>query len=210
MSNVSQLFPEVFREFSTGLTRECTIPIHSVPILTIPAIRSLRPYFHAEPLDRPWHALMPAIWLQLVQSASLLCTCIPTLKRVLADLQTGMMAGAVSDFFEMSVSGGHNNSNNDAGEGSGSGSASKSRGSTSLLGQRIVTGSTRAFPGGLHRGRPRVDPMESQTRLRENLLVQSYNYEVGFDGHEPRASSTSHDLESIMDDGVGSAVHHLR
>lgn len=52
---------------------------------------------------------MPAIWLQLTQSGSIVRTCIPSLKRVLADLQTGMMAGVISEFFELSVSGGQHN-----------------------------------------------------------------------------------------------------
>lgn len=168
---------------------------NSVPILTIPGLNSLRPYFDAAPLDRPWHALMPAIWLQLVQSASILCTCIPTLKRVLADLQTGMMGGAVSDFFEMSVSGAHS-SNND-----GSGSKSGSR-----IGQR--TRSARAFSGRSRRSHPQVERVDSQKYLRDDVIVQSIDYEVSYED-EPlplQASSTGHDLESVRGDGL----HHER
>ncbi|RAQ48440.1 hypothetical protein AFGD_008423 [Aspergillus flavus] len=83
-----------------------TLPIEiSVPVLTIPYIFSLRPVFHSVPLDEPWHILMPTLWFQLLQSASIICTCIPSLKRVFVELQTGMMAGTVSEFFELSVSG---------------------------------------------------------------------------------------------------------
>lgn len=131
---------------------------------------------------------MPAIWLQLVQSASLLCTCIPTLERALADLRTGMMAGTVSDFFETSVSGhssGHGNT--------GDGSASKSGSGT---GQR--TGSARAFAG-LSWSPARVERVDSQTGLRGNVIVQSIDYEVRFEGAEShRTSNTSHDLESVQ------------
>lgn len=133
---------------------------------------------------------MPAIWLQLVQSASILCTCIPTLKRALADLQTGMMAGIVSDFFEVSVSG-HSQSH------TGDGSASKSGSRTGPRGSAL---------GGFHRSRPRVERMDSQKNLRENVIVQSIDYEVRYEGSEvPRASSTSHDLES-----VSSEIHPSR
>ncbi|KAJ5192805.1 hypothetical protein N7449_008947 [Penicillium cf. viridicatum] len=101
--------------------------------LTIGGLRSLPPLYNSKPLDETWNALMPAIWLQLILSSSILCTCIPTLKRVLAELQTGMMAGVVSDFFEHSVSGhidsgdrSTSKSDNAVGQRSGSGSASGS------------------------------------------------------------------------------------
>ncbi|KAJ5124383.1 uncharacterized protein N7515_008208 [Penicillium bovifimosum] len=102
--------------------------------LTIAGLRSVRPLFHSIPLDQPWNALMPAIWLQLILSSSIICTCIPTLKRVLVDLQTGMMAGTISVFLEQSVSG-HNSQENSSpskekdsvGQKSGSGLASQYR-----------------------------------------------------------------------------------
>ncbi|KAI3264755.1 hypothetical protein CBS147309_6693 [Penicillium roqueforti] len=102
--------------------------------LTIAGLHSLRPLYNSNHLDETWNALMPAIWLQLILSSSILCTCLPTLKRVIAELQTGMMAGVVSDFFEQSISG-HTNSgdrsasksDNAIGQRSGSGSASHSQ-----------------------------------------------------------------------------------
>ncbi|KAJ5965405.1 hypothetical protein N7481_012119, partial [Penicillium waksmanii] len=183
-------------------TRICVVA------LTIPAIKSLQSYFHAKPLDQPWHALMPAIWLQLVQSASIICTCIPTLKRVFSDLRTGMMAGAVSDFFEISVSGGH-------GTGSGTMIDSSSK-SGSRVGRRSRSrsrsGSALNSLGGFHRSsRPKVERMESQKNLRENVIHQSIDYEVRYERSGVAcASTTSHDVDSIQGDwplGNGNHQH---
>ena len=159
-----------------------TEPIDSVVVLTIPAIRSLSPYFHASPRDRPWHALMPAIWLQLIQSTSIICTCVPTLKRVLADLQTGMMGGAVSDFFEMSVSGARSNPD---------GSGSKPDSAASASAPRTRSRSAGVWSG-FHRSHSVVERVESQERLRDDVIVQSLEYEVRYGA---RGSSTSHDVD---------------
>lgn len=150
--------------------------------LTIAGLRSLQPLFKSKPPDRTWHALMPAIWLQLILSSSILCTCIPTLKRVLADLQTGMMAGAVSEFFEQSVSGNH----------SGSHSASKS---DSGIGQTSGYGSALQSPIG--REFPRAERRESQKILRDNAIVQIIDYEVGYDGEAVRASSSHYESDAL-------------
>ncbi|CAG7967813.1 unnamed protein product [Penicillium salamii] len=148
-----------------------------VMALTIAGLRSLHPMFKSKPSDRPWHTVMPAIWLQLILSSSILCTCIPTLKRVLADLQTGMMAGTVSDFFEQSVSG-HTNT--------GSQSVSKS---SSGIGQRSASPSiphTR-----FQRSSFGVERMDSQTILRDHAITQTIDYEVRYEGNPARVSSSS-------------------
>ncbi|KAJ5335228.1 hypothetical protein N7452_007631 [Penicillium brevicompactum] len=139
---------------------------------TIPA-----PNLRIKTPDRPWYTVMPAIWLQLILSLSILCTCIPTLKRVLADLQTGMMAGTVSDFFEQSVSR-HTNTGSQSGSKSGSG-----------IGQRSPSTST-------PHSRPRrdsmgVERMNSQTILRDHAIVQTTDYEVRYEGRPTRVSSSS-------------------
>ena len=143
---------------------------------------SLRPVFHSTPLDQSWHILMPTIWLQLIQSASILCTCIPSLKRALAELQTGMMAGTVSEFFELSVSGAH----------------STVEGSTSKSGRRSANG---AGHSGLNLGnlkglchgehRRMIEPSESMRDLREGSIVQTSEYDVRWElGECSRSSST--------------------
>ena len=155
----------------------CGLTCHRVMALTIAGLRSLPPIFESRPPDRPWYTVMPAIWLQLILSSSILCTCIPTLKRVLADLQTGMMAGTVSDFFEQSVSG-HTNTGSQSGSKSGSG-----------IGQRSPSTST-------PHSRPRrdsigVERMNSQTILRDHAIMQTTDYEVRYEGRPIRVSSSS-------------------
>ncbi|CAP86009.1 Pc20g06800 [Penicillium rubens Wisconsin 54-1255] len=151
--------------------------------LTIAGLRSLRPLYNSNPIDETWNALMPAIWLQLILSSSIICTCIPTLKRVLAELQTGMMAGIVSDFFEQSVSG-HTNSgdrsasksDNAVGQGSGSGSASRSP--------------IRKYSFDIER-------VDGQKSLRENDAVRTINYEAFYEGPDSsRASSSQKDVSN--------------
>lgn len=133
---------------------------------------------------------MPAIWLQLILSSSILCTCIPTLKRVLAELQTGMMAGVVSDFFENSVSG-HTNS--------GDRSASKS---DNAVGQRSGSGSASRSP--ILRDSLDVERVDSQKNLRENTTVQTINYEAFYEGPGSSRASSSHNHES---DGLSIYSH---
>lgn len=148
------------------------LTLKSVLALTIAAFRSLTPLFHSNPLDEPWNTLMPAIWLQLILSSSIICTCIPTLKRVLADLQTGMMAGTVSDFFEQSISGqastgdrSASKSDNSNGQRSGSGSASHFQTQRDLLGSEF---------------------MGSQRISRDNAILQTIDYGVYYEGGRSR------------------------
>ncbi|OQD80902.1 hypothetical protein PENANT_c031G10951 [Penicillium antarcticum] len=156
--------------------------------LTMAGLRSLKPLFSSEPPDRPWHALMPAIWLQLILSSSILCTCIPTLKRVLADLQTGMMAGTVSDFFEQSVSG--QNSKDRSGFKSDSG-----------LGQRSGSATHTISPNSAaHGSRPGVERVNSHQILRDNASVHTVDYDVRYEGAEPGRASSSSAVESFLFD----------
>lgn len=125
---------------------------------------------------------MPAIWLQLILSSSILCTCLPTLKRVLAELQTGMMAGVVSDFFEQSISG-HTNS--------GDRSASKS---DNAIGQRSGSGSAS------HSQIPRelfdFEHGDSQKKMCEIPFVQPINYEAFYEDPGSSRASSSHNRGS--------------
>jgi len=158
----------------------------------------MQPYFHAKPLDQPWHALMPAIWLQLVQSVSLLCTCIPTLKRALADLQTGMMGGAVPNFFEVSVSGGHPNPEE-------LGSKSRS-GIGRRLGSTIPSISLETLSTEFRGSTPRVERALSQKRLREDVIFHSIDWDVRYEKTGPRAFPMIQDQESVQYDDL--SIHH--
>lgn len=127
---------------------------------------------------------MPAIWLQLILSSSILCTCIPTLKRVLADLQTGMMAGTVSDFFEQSVSGQN----------------SKDR-SVSKSGQRSGSTTHSSSPNSVSRGgRTGVERVHSQKILLDNAIVHTVAYDVRYEGAEPGRASSSSAIDSFLFD----------
>ncbi|CAI7574745.1 unnamed protein product [Penicillium glandicola] len=152
--------------------------------LTIAGLRSLQPLYNSNPLDQTWNALMPAIWLQLILSSSILCTCIPTLKRVLAELQTGMMAGAISDFFEHSVSG-HTNT--------GDRSASKS---DNAIGQIAGSGSGSESRSQSRRDLFDVERVDSQKNLCENGIGQAINYEAFYEGPDSSRASSSHNYES--------------
>ncbi|KAK2810927.1 hypothetical protein FQN50_002518 [Emmonsiellopsis sp. PD_5] len=77
-----------------------------VPIFTIVALATQTPYFDATPPDNTWLAVKPTIWAQATICLSLITTCLPSLKRVMADFQTGLMAGTVTEYFEFSISGG--------------------------------------------------------------------------------------------------------
>ncbi|QMW44943.1 hypothetical protein G4B11_008363 [Aspergillus flavus] len=141
----------------------------SVPVLTILYIVSLRPVFHSVPLDEPWYILMPTLWFQLLQSASIICTCIPSLKRAFAELQTGMMAGIVSEFFELSVSGAQGTT-----DGSTSISGKQSANATGHSGFHSA-GDRKWHLKGLrfsNHGRV-IEPSESMRNLREGAIVRS-------------------------------------
>ncbi|KAL4891992.1 hypothetical protein BDV59DRAFT_180642 [Aspergillus ambiguus] len=165
-----------------------------VPALTIPGLLSLQPVFHSEPLDQPWHALMPVIWLQLTLGSSIVCNCIPPLRRVLADLQTGMMAGTVTDFFEFSVSGGRSNNTGDTSTSKSGSQIGRSKGRSRRSNGRNILAGTSA------RTRPSVDRRESQRNLRDDVILQTIDYEVRYDGLQRTQSSTSYDRESFRGD----------
>ncbi|PIG79925.1 hypothetical protein AARAC_010355, partial [Aspergillus arachidicola] len=145
-----------------------------VPVLTIPYIVSLCPVFHSVPLDEPWHILMPTLWLQLLQGASIICTCIPSLKRAFAELQTGMMAGTVSEFFELSVSGAQGTK--EASTSTSQKQSANATGNSELDSRGERKGHLKGLRHSNH-GRL-IEPSESMRNLRENAIVQSIQYEA--------------------------------
>ncbi|KAI1920781.1 hypothetical protein LOZ65_003917 [Ophidiomyces ophidiicola] len=76
-----------------------------VVVCTAISLARYSPFFHSSPIDQPWQAVDPLIWTQAVLGVSIITACVPGLKRVLADLRTGFMAGAVTELYELSVSG---------------------------------------------------------------------------------------------------------
>ncbi|KAK2836837.1 hypothetical protein FQN49_006673 [Arthroderma sp. PD_2] len=77
-----------------------------VPSITIVMTVRSKSYFYSPANERAWLAVMPTIWMQAILCISIVATCIPNLKRLLAVLRTGLMAGTVTEFYELSVSGG--------------------------------------------------------------------------------------------------------
>jgi hypothetical protein len=78
--------------------------MNSVPIFTVLSLTSLKPYFSSSPPDKPWHAVAPIVYSQIMLNLSIITACIPSLKRFLKDLQSGAMALNITESFEMSVS----------------------------------------------------------------------------------------------------------
>jgi hypothetical protein len=76
----------------------------SVPVVTILSLTTLKPSFHSWPSDIPWYGVAPTIWSQIMLNLSLITACIPSLKRFLANLQSGAMAVQVTEAFEMGIS----------------------------------------------------------------------------------------------------------
>ncbi|KAM5458604.1 hypothetical protein McanMca71_006941 [Microsporum canis] len=77
-----------------------------VPSFTIVMTAISKSYFSPNTHEKSWLAVMPTIWMQAILCVSIVATCIPNLKRLLAVLRTGLMAGTVNEFYELSISGG--------------------------------------------------------------------------------------------------------
>jgi hypothetical protein len=78
--------------------------MNSVPIITILNLTTLKPYFSSSPADKPWHAVAPAVYSQIMLNLSIITACIPSLKRFLQDLQSGVMAVNITESFELGLS----------------------------------------------------------------------------------------------------------
>ncbi|KAK2741143.1 hypothetical protein FQN57_005745 [Myotisia sp. PD_48] len=90
----------------------------TVPVCSTLAIITSHSYYHSELIDKPWFSVTPIVWTQAMLCLSIVSTCIPSLKRVLAALQTGLMSGMITECYELSVSGGNlTGSSNRAGKG---------------------------------------------------------------------------------------------
>ncbi len=138
-------------------------PLNSVPIVTILSLTTLNPYFSSTPLDYPWHAVAPTIWSQIMLNLSIITACVPSLKRFLADLQSGAMAVNITESFEMGVSKKVSSSNEHYASGSGIG-----------IGSRI------ASKFGV-RSQQRSNNISS---MKRNDDIEDAKYGIGVDGHE--------------------------
>lgn len=76
----------------------------SVRIATILNLATLTQYFDSYLPDQTWYAVSPTIWSQVMLNLSIITACLPSLKRVLTDLQSGLAASSIPEGFEDSVS----------------------------------------------------------------------------------------------------------
>lgn len=152
-------------------------------------------------------------------SLSIVTACIPSLRRVLADLQTGMMAGTVSEFFELSVSGGEGTAEGVYGSGSRNAAGSKAgyggrsplqsfkenTSATRSRGDRDANTELRFDFGNSKRAMANKNPVpksDSVENLTQNAIVQTIDYEVRFESgseqrrHRASSSGGGHDASS--------------
>lgn len=148
---------------------------------------------------------------------SIITACIPCIKRFLADLSVGMTVIAVSEPLEMTVK---NTSSSDpssrnrlgsqGGGGFFSGMMSRSRNGTQ---SQVTTNKGKSRPDGsirddpytgrqdfqpdwATRSRPVIERSESVKGLTQNIIVQTIDYEVNYEGAP--GSARHHDRDSSM------------
>lgn len=76
------------------------------PAFVICQLVAWRTYYTSDPDERPWNAFAPSIWNQVVLGVSIITSCIPSIKRFLSEVQSGLMAVSISEQYEMTHSGG--------------------------------------------------------------------------------------------------------
>ncbi|RMZ86275.1 hypothetical protein DV736_g6498, partial [Chaetothyriales sp. CBS 134916] len=76
------------------------------PACAILALVTSHAYFYSTPQDRTWHLVAPTLWMQAMLNTSIITACIPSIKRFLADMQSGIMAAGLSEHYEQTHSGG--------------------------------------------------------------------------------------------------------
>lgn len=66
-------------------------------------LATLTPYFNSSADETTWNLVEPTIWFQAVLNLSIMTACLLRLKHALSELQTGLMAGRITEYFELSV-----------------------------------------------------------------------------------------------------------
>ena len=79
---------------------------YRAPAFAIAAVVTFNPYYNSTPQDRAWYAVKPAVFTQIMLNFSIITACIPSIKRFLADIQSGLMGVNISEQYEVSHSGG--------------------------------------------------------------------------------------------------------
>jgi hypothetical protein len=161
-----------------------------------------------------WSLTTPSVWHQIMMSLSIITACIPTIKRFLADLSVGMTVIAVSEPMEMTVkqtsSGDPSRGTKNGSSGGGFFSSMMSRSRNGPPSQTDTNkGKTR--PAGSKgnedpytqrqdfqhdwatRSRPVIERSESVKGLRQNIIVQTVDYEVNYEAAPGSARPTDRD-----------------
>lgn len=173
--------------------------------------------FFASTTDRTWHATMPLIWTQIMLHVSIITACIPSIKRFLADVQSGLMGATISEQYEMTHSGGKTTqlqsgsgtgafgsklasriggvmSSKSQGGGSGIRSQQEKSQLGSVNGDAALGTTTFARHG---RSPAPKEESESVKGLARNAIHQKIDYEVEYEAYEERR----HDRDWSDDDG---------
>lgn len=169
----------------------------STPAFAICALVTFHTYYHATPQDRPWHIVAPAIWTQVMLNMSIITACIPSIKRFLADIQSGLAGVHISEPYELTHSGGKYA---DYGKGTD-------------FGSRIATrpGMSRNMSSGRSRGEkdlrnPNNMDLESSMRSGNHTYIQG-------GGQEPRRGQgrvreTSESVKGLTDDVIMQTIDY--
>ncbi|OCT54487.1 hypothetical protein CLCR_00856 [Cladophialophora carrionii] len=155
------------------------------PVFTAVSIVAYDNFYHSNPQDRPWHAVVPSVWTSCALNLSIVTACIPSIKRFLADWAAGLSAITISEPFELEHSSGKTgvgNSNTYA-MGSGMGSKLATKLGLSSTSKAEITSTVRS----------RHDPDDDEV-LRDNT---ARNRSRGAGNRQP--DSTSDSVKGLTD-----------
>ncbi|EXJ65321.1 hypothetical protein A1O7_01662 [Cladophialophora yegresii CBS 114405] len=155
------------------------------PIFTAVTIAAYDDFYHSNPQDRAWHAVIPSVWTSCALNLSIVTACIPSIKRFLADWAAGLSAITISEPFELEHSSGKTglgNSNTYA-MGSGMGSKIATKLGLSSSSKAEITSTVRS----------RHDPNDAEV-LGDNT---ARNRSRGTGGRQP--DSTSDSVKGLTD-----------
>ena len=178
-----------------------------VPPVAIVGLVTLQPVYAEEPLDSTWKRVPGVILSQCVICLSIITACVPTIKRFLADISSGMIAVNIPEPLELTMK---TNPSSHVDKGS--------QNQTTFLGSHIVGRWTksnrdtnksivnnydmeRSFEAQRHHrldlGRvvfhkSMVERSESVEGLRDDVILQTIDYDVHSEVEQDRTNS-AHD-----------------
>ena len=168
--------------------------VSSTPILTAISMVSLTDFYNSEPDERPWHAVPPALWTSAALNLSIITTCIPSIKRFLADWAAGLSTTQITEPMELGHSGGKATSPGTTAHGSrlggmiatkiGLGSNSRSEVTSTLRSrsERRNHGSNHVRSGvGRAQNPSEQDTSDSVKGLTDGVILHTTDYHVEFE-----------------------------